>query len=407
MTEIALGTLVIITLVLLLTLMVTGARAIFLPSTPVEITVNGSTTVAGATGQKLLTILNDGGIPVPSACAGAGTCGLCRVKTGEGAGDALPTEMARLSRKDLKEGMRLACQVVVRQPLSVEVPEGILAAESWDCTVLSNTMLAPLIKELVLEVPQGKDFAFRAGAFVQVEAPPYSLAFADIEVAETHEKAWATLGWRKLKAAASESTARAYSVANTPADKGRIVLNIRLAVPPPGAQDHVPPGIVSSYLFGLRPGDGVTVAGPFGDFHAMETDREMIFIGGGVGMAPLRAIIFDRLERLATSRKMSFWYGARSAADIFYKERFDALAEKHPNFRWTVALSEPAPEDEWSGLIGFIHDVVFSSYLERHPAPENCEYYLCGPPLMIQAVLAMLEDIGVEADSIFNDDFGI
>jgi Na+-transporting NADH:ubiquinone oxidoreductase subunit F len=407
MTEIALGTLLIVALIILLTLLVTGARAVLQPSTPVDIRVNEATTVGGATGQKLLNILNDGGIPVPSACAGAGTCGLCRVKTGAGAGAALPIEKARLSRRDLKEGMRLACQVVVRQALSVEVPEGILTAESWDCTVLSNAMLAPLIKELVLEVPLGHEFTFRAGAFVQVEAPPYQLDFSEIDVAEPHETTWATLGWRKLKATAGEPTARAYSVANTPADKGRIVLNIRLALPPPGAEDHVPPGIVSSYLFGLRPGDSVAVAGPFGDFHVLESEREMVFIGGGVGMAPLRAMIFDQLEQRTTTRRISFWYGGRSAADIFYKESFDALAEKHPNFSWSVALSEAAPEDNWSGPTGFIHDVAFSNYLERHPAPENCEYYLCGPPLMIQAVLAMLEDIGVEADSIFNDDFGI
>lgn len=405
MTEIVLGTALIVALVLALALLILAARAWLMPSIPVAITVNRAATVPGTTGGKLLTILNDGGIPVPSGCAGVGTCGLCRVKVGPGAGTPLPTETARMSRRDLADGLRLACQITVRGPLDVEVPEDILSAETWTCRVLANEMLAPLIRELVLEVPEGKDFAFRAGAFVQLAAPAYSLDFADIDVPEPHAATWERLGWRRLRAASPEPVTRAYSVASTPADTGRIVLNIRLAVPPPGAEDHIPPGIVSSFLFALKPGDTVEVAGPFGDFHAQETDREMVVIGGGVGMAPLRAIIHDQLAR-DTGRKISFWYGARSAADIFYADEFDALAAAHDNFRWTVALSEPAPEDGWTGRTGFIHEVVLADHLAAHPAPEDCEYYLCGPPLMISAVLAMLEDLGVEPDAIFNDDFG-
>lgn len=406
MTEIVLGTALIVGLVLLLTLVVMGARAWLSPAVPVEVTVNGTLRVAGTTGSKLLNLLNDGGIPVPSACAGAGTCGLCKVKVISGGGEPLPTELARLARTDLREGQRLACQLVVRGPMAVGVLDDILAAESWTSRVISNAMVAPLIKELVLEVPEGVDFAFRAGGYVQLEAPPYSLDFAAIDVDPVHEPVWQTLGWRRMRSATSEPTHRAYSVASRPGDVGRIVLNIRLAVPPPGTEDHIPPGIVSSYLFNLRPGDSLGVSGPFGEFHVQDTDREMIFIGGGVGMAPLRAMIHEQLEK-GTQRKISFWYGARSGADIFYKDEFDALAERHENFRWTLALSEPLPEDAWSGPTGFIHEVVSRFYLKDHPAPEDCEYYLCGPPLMIQAVLAMLDNAGVEPGSIFNDDFGI
>lgn len=406
MIEIALGTVLIVGLVLLLTLIVMGARAWLSPSVPVDITVNGIMRIAGTTGRKLLNILNDGGVPVPSACAGAGTCGLCKVAVIDGAGEPLPTELARLSRVDLAGGQRLACQVTVRNPVSVSVPQDILSAESWTSKVVSNTMLAPLIKELVLEVPEGVSFGFRAGGYVQVEAPAYDLDFSEIAISPDHEGVWQTLGWRALKAAASEATHRAYSVASRPEDKGRIVLNIRLAVPPPGTAAHIPPGIVSSYIFSLKPGDEVGVSGPFGEFHVQDTEREMLFIGGGVGMAPLRAMIHEQLAA-GTGRKISFWYGARSGADIFYRDEFDALAQKYPNFSWTLALSEPLPQDDWHGPVGFIHEVVRDLYLKDHRAPEDCEYYLCGPPLMIQAVLAMLDTAGVEPGSIFNDDFGI
>ncbi|WP_127142968.1 NADH:ubiquinone reductase (Na(+)-transporting) subunit F [Pelagibacterium montanilacus] len=405
MIAILLGTLLIVALVLTLTLVVMGARAVFSPAGPVEITINGATTIAGTTGRKLLGLLNDAGIPVPSACAGAGTCGLCKVRVA-GGGTPLPTEIARLARADLREGQRLACQVVVREPLAVEVPQDILAAESWSAAVVSNTMVAPLIKELVLDLPGGRAFEFRAGAYVQVEVPRYALAFADLEIDPAYQRDWDMLGWRSLEAKSSEPVRRAYSIANRPEDKGTIVLTIRLAVPPPGAEDRIPPGVGSSWLFGLREGDTVSVAGPFGEFHAKDTDAEMVFIGGGVGMAPLRAMIHEQLAK-GSKRKISFWYGARSSADIFYRQEFDMLARDHENFSWTPALSEPLPDARWTGATGFIHDVVQQRYLKDHAAPEACEYYLCGPPLMIQAVLAMLDANGVESSSIFNDDFGI
>jgi Na+-transporting NADH:ubiquinone oxidoreductase subunit F len=302
------------------------------------------------------------------------------------------------------QGLRLACQVVVRGPLAVEVPEAILAAETFVCRVLSNRTVAPLIKELVVALPEGGRFAFEAGAFAQVTAPPYALDFADIEVAPEHEAAWTRLGLRALRSESAVAVSRAYSIANRPEDAGRVVMNIRLAVPPPG-QPEAPPGVVSSWLFGLEPGDRVDLAGPYGEFRARESGAEMVLIGGGVGMAPLRAIIHDQLTRRSSGRRLSYWYGARSRADLFYAAEFEALAARHPNFRFTVALSDPAPGDGWTGATGFVHEVAFRSYLRDHAAPEACEYYLCGPPLMMRAVTGMLEDLGVPADMIFFDDF--
>lgn len=408
MTEILLATLLLCAIVLTLSLVVIGARRIFVPSLPVDITVNSKAKIAGTTGKKLLAILDGASIPLPSACAGAGTCGLCRVRIADGAGDPLPTELARLDAAEIRSGLRLACQVVVRNALAIEVPADMLAAERWQCKVVSNTMLAPLIKELVLQLPTAADFSFRAGAFVQVSAPAYELDFAQIEVAAPFDNVWRDSAWRALKVASDTPVSRAYSVANRPADTaaGQIVLNVRLAVPPPSAGVDAPPGIVSSYLFGLRPGQRVDVAGPFGDFQAQDSDREMVLIAGGVGMAPMRAIVFDELERKRTQRKMSFWYGARRRTELFYADEFSELARTHPNFSWTVALSDPDPADDGAGPHGFVHDVVNRAYLQEHPTPEACEYYLCGPPLMIQAVMAMLEDLGVERDSIFYDDFG-
>jgi Na+-transporting NADH:ubiquinone oxidoreductase subunit F len=406
MTEILLATTLLSLLVLLLTGAVIAARAILLPALPVTITVNERTTISATTGEKLLSILARAGIPIPSACGGLGTCGQCRVEIAAGRSAPLPTEVASLGPGQVARGLRLACQVVVRGRLSVKLPEEILAAEHWRAKVVSNRMLAPLIKELVLEVPPERDFAFRAGAFVQVTSPPYVLDFAEVEVDEAYQPQWQEVGWHRLQVDSPTSVSRAYSIANTPADKKQVVLNVRLAVPPPAAPEGTPPGIVSSFLFSLAPGAVVDMAGPFGGFQARETGREMIFIGGGVGMAPLRAIIFDQLERVGTRRKLSYWYGARSPVDVFYKEEFDRLAEKHENFSWTVALSDPAPGDEWQGATGLIHEVLLQRYLRDHPAPEDCEYYLCGPPLMVQAVTAMLEGIGVGDDAIFFDDFG-
>lgn len=406
MTEIVLALTLLAVLLGGLALLLHATREYLLPSRPVKITVNGSKVFTGPANFKLLDILNANGVPVPSGCAGAGTCGLCRVSGVEGAGGPLATEKAKLTPAEQREGVRLACQVVVRGDTAVTVPEEIMGMSSMRCDVVSTRSMTPLIKEIVLAVPQTGSFAFRAGSFVQVTAPPYALDFRDIEIDAPHHGQWEKLGLSRLSARSDTAVSRAYSLASRPQDAGRIVLDIRLATPPP-AVPGAPPGIVSSWLFALRGGEQVEIAGPYGHFGAQETQREMVFIGGGVGMAPLRAIIFDQLERVGTDRKISFWYGARSRNELFYDEEFDSLATRHANFRWVPALSEPAPDDAWNGETGFIHDVAFRAYLRDHPAPEECEYYLCGPPLMIEAVYAMLDECGVEPDSIFNDDFGI
>jgi Na+-transporting NADH:ubiquinone oxidoreductase subunit F len=405
MTEILLGSAVFTVIVMLLSLTVMAARAILLPSSAVTVTVNGVRKLPARAGLKLLGALLDGGIPVPAACGGVGTCGLCRVMVTDGGGEALPTEAARFTRREIREGVRLACQVTMRSDIVVRVPDDLFDVTNWDCTVRSALTLSALIKEIVLDLPAGAEFKFRAGAFVQVTAPAYALSFADFDIGKEHKSAWDRFDLRKIRAASLEPVTRAYSIANKPSEKGCIVLLVRLALPPP-SESTLPPGIVSSYLFSAKAGDTINVTGPYGEFGARQSEREMVFIGGGVGMAPLRAIIFDQLKRLGTRRRISFWYGARSGGDLFFVEEFDRLQAEYPNFRWTVALSDPASGDDWGGVIGFIHDVVFERYLKDHPAPEDCEYYLCGPPLMIKAVLAMLDEAGIDDDSIFNDDFG-
>lgn len=406
MTEILLGVGFISLLLVVLATLVHTVREYLLPSRPVAVTVNGEREIIGSANFKLLDILNANGVAVPSGCAGAGTCGLCRVSGVTGTGEPLPTERARLTPADVRAGMRLACQIVVRNDLAVTVPDEMLGITTMRCLVASSRTVTPLIKEIVLALPERARFDFRAGNFVQVTAPAYSLDFSNIALEPQHAVEWKKLGIDRLSSQSSGPVSRAYSVASRPRDAGLIVLNIRLAAPPP-AKPHAPPGIVSSWLFGLREGDPVEVAGPYGHFGAQDSKREMVFIGGGVGMAPLRAIITDMLERQTCRRRISFWYGARSRGELFYAEEFDELARRYENFRWVPALSEPARTDDWQGETGFIHDVVFRAYLKDHPAPEDCEYYLCGPPLMIEAVYAMLDECGVESSSIFNDDFGI
>lgn len=406
MTQILLGTVLLTVIVLALSALVMAARSILAPSRPAVLTVNGATRFDTRTGVKLLSALNDNGILVPSACAGAGTCGLCRVKVLKGGKPPLPTEAARLSKADLKNRMHLACQVTLRGDMEVEVDNDLMAAEKFVCTVERVTALTPLIREIVLRQPDGMKADIPAGAFVQVTAPAFSCRYADIMVPEAHAATWEKL--RGLSASSDAPVTRAYSVANRPQDTeaGLIVLNIRLALPPPSVPEAMP-GLVSSWLFSLKPGDRVETSGPFGSFRAQPGEAEMVFLGGGVGMAPLRAIIFDQLERIGSKRRMSYWYGARNKADLPYQQEFDALAARHANFNWTVALSDPRPEDEWDGETGLIHMVAWQDYLKNHPAPEACEYYLCGPPMMVRAVLAMLDDAGVDPCNIFTDDFGV
>ncbi|TYR36120.1 NADH:ubiquinone reductase (Na(+)-transporting) subunit F [Mesorhizobium microcysteis] len=405
MTEIALGTALIILLLVGLTAALVAARARLIPQGSLTVTVNGGKRIEAARGEQLLSVLHGAGIAIPAACGGSGTCGLCRVSVaGEGAGALQATERALLSPAERRAHVRLACQTRLRGPVDVVVSGNILAAETFACTVRSNRMLAPLIRELVLELPEGRAFRFRAGGFAQLTAPAYTLDLATIDIDPAHRAAWRIAGWFALRSSSPGHVTRAYSIASRPQDRGLIVFNIRLAVPPAGREHDVPPGIVSSYLFALKPGDVVAVGGPFGEFHVQPTQREMVFIGGGVGMAPLRAMIHEQIG-LKTPRRMSYFYGARTAADLFYVEEFEEIAARHKNFTFVPALSDPAPADRWTGATGFIHDTVRRA-LEKLPAPDDCEYYLCGPPVMISAVLAMLERLGVEPHSIFNDDFG-
>ncbi|MEQ9041949.1 MAG: NADH:ubiquinone reductase (Na(+)-transporting) subunit F [Silicimonas sp.] len=407
MTEILVGSLTLIVLVVGLALGLLAARRRLVPQVAIDVTVNGSTHLAASRGDRLLGVLHGGGIGIPAACGGSGTCGLCRVTvTGEGAGQAQATERGILSARERRDNVRLACQTSLRGDCEVTVPQDILSGGGgFTCTVRSARMLAPLIREIVLDLPEGQPFAYRAGEFMQITAPSYDLDFADLDPDADFAEVWRIAGWDRLRAGSDAPVTRAYSVANRPEDTRAAVFNIRLAVPPAGREGEVPPGVVSSWLFSVRPGDTVDVSGPFGDFHVQQTERDMVFIGGGVGMAPLRAMIHEQLGQ-GTTRRMRYFYGARSAADLFYTDEFEALAARHSNFTWTPALSDPAPGDRWTGATGFIHETVRAG-LQGHPAPEDCEYYLCGPPVMISAVLATLERLGVEPQSIFNDDFGV
>ena len=405
MTEILLGSTVFTGLIMALVFVVLGARTVLMPRGLARITVNGERVLDADLGEKLLGALEHGGVHLPTSCGGAGTCGLCRV-TATGAGDVLPTERAALNETDIANGVRLACQVVVRDDLAVTVAPELLAAETWTCTVGQTRTVAPLIKEIELTLPEGQARSFRAGSYVQITAPPFTLPFSEVAVDPAHEDAWTRLGLRKFTARSSAPVTRAYSLANHPGETDALLLNIRLALPP-GSRPDAPPGVVSSWLFGLKPGDAVTASGPFGDFFVMDTDREMVLIGGGVGMAPLRSHVFDQLEYRQTTRRISFWYGARGLIDLYYADDMERLAREHANFSWHVALSDPAPGDAWDGETGFIHDVVYRNHLKAHPDPAACEYYLCGPPLMIEAVRALLDRLGVPRENILYDDFGV
>lgn len=406
MTEIALAILIVTCLLVVLTLALLAARRRLIPGGALVVTVNDSTRIEAGRGQRLLGVLHDAGIGIPAACGGAGTCGLCRVTvTGEGAGQVQATERGVLSAADRRAQVRLACQVSLRGPCSVSVPQDFLGATGFTSRVLSNRQLAPLIRELVLDLPAGQPFDFRAGGFMQLTAPAYRLDFRDIAIDDPFRQAWRIAGWPAMKAGSDQPVTRAYSIASRPEDGRRAVFNIRLAVPPAGREAEIPPGIVSSWLFALKPGDLVETSGPYGDFHVQPTQRDMVFVGGGVGMAPLRAMIHEQIGK-GTTRRMRYFYGARSAADLFYTAEFDAIAARHANFDWIPALSDPAPGDRWTGATGFVHETLRAA-MQDHPAPEDCEYYLCGPPVMISAVLATLARLGVEAHSIFNDDFGV
>ena len=400
-----LGVLMFTGVVLALVTIILLARSRLVASGSVHILVNDERDVETPVGGKLLGALAEAKLFVASACGGGGTCGQCRVKVVEGGGTILPTEASLITKREAATGDRLACQVAVREDMRIEVPREVFGVKRIECTVRSNDCVATFIKELVLELPAGEDLHFRAGGYIQIECGPHTVRYADFDIPDEYRGDWDHFDLFRYVSSPTEPCMRAYSMANYPQEKSIVMLNVRIATPPP-QMPEAPPGIMSSYIFGLKPGDKVWVSGPFGEFFAKETDAEMVFIGGGAGMAPMRAHIFDQLRRLDSKRKITFWYGARSKREMFYVEDFDELAASHDNFEWHVALSEPLPEDNWEGCTGFIHDVILDNYLGDHPAPEDCEYYMCGPPMMNKAVTQMLLDLGVESENILLDDFG-
>ena len=405
MLEIALGIIIFTVIVIALVFIIIGAKSKLVAAGDVEILINDEKKIHVPVGSKLLTALADNGLFVPSACGGGGTCAQCRVKVHSGGGEILPTETSHITKREAAEGERLSCQVTVKNNMSIEVEDDVFGVKKWECTVKSNDNVATFIKELVLDLPPGEEINYRAGGYIQIECPPHVAKYGDFNIEERFRDDWDKYNLWRYVSEVKEPALRAYSMASYPEEK-EIMLNVRIATPPPGAPDSVPPGIMSSYIFNLKPGDKCIVSGPYGEFFAKDTDKEMIFIGGGAGMAPMRSHIFDQLRRLKSKRKMTFWYGARSKREMFYVEDFDMLAKENENFVWHVALSDPLPEDNWKGYTGFIHNVLYEEYLKNHPAPEDCEFYMCGPPMMNSSVINMLLENGVEPESIFLDDFG-
>jgi Na+-transporting NADH:ubiquinone oxidoreductase subunit F len=405
--EIILGISMFTAIVLALVLVILFAKSKLVSSGDVTISINGdpSKAVVTAAGGKLLGALADQGIFIPSACGGGGTCGQCRVDVHSGGGDILPTEEGHINKREAKSGCRLACQVAVKQDMDIVVEDEIFGVQQWECEVISNDSQATFIKELKLQIPNGESVPFKAGGYIQIEAPAHHVKYKDFDIDEQYKGDWNHFGFFDVESKVDEPTLRAYSMANYPEEEGIIMLNVRIATPPPGRL-HLPAGKMSSYIFSLKPGDKVTISGPFGEFFAKESDNEMVFIGGGAGMAPMRSHIFDQLKRLQSKRKMSFWYGARSKREMFYEDDYNGLAAENDNFKWHVALSDPQAEDNWEGMTGFIHNVLYENYLKDHEAPEDCEYYMCGPPMMNAAVIHMLKDLGVEDENIMLDDFG-
>jgi Na+-transporting NADH:ubiquinone oxidoreductase subunit F len=397
----------VVILAIVLILMV--ARKQLVPSGDVTILINDDPDKAlkVQSGSTLLGTLSANKIFIPSACGGKGSCGVCKVHVHEGGGAMLPTEKGFINRGEAREGCRLSCQVKVKGDMKIEVEDEVFSVQRWQCKVRSNHNVATFIKELVLELPEGESVPFRAGGYIQIEAPPHVAKYADFDIEEEYREDWDKFNMWRYVSTVEEDVVRAYSMANYPEERGIIMLNVRVASPHPRAPEGTPPGKMSSYIFDLKPGDEVTISGPYGEFFAKETQNEMCFIGGGAGMAPMRSHIFDQFKRLQTDRKVTFWYGARSLREAFYQEDFDSISEEFPdNFEWHLALSEPLEADNWEGYVGFIHQVVHDHYLKDHPAPEDIEYYLCGPPMMLSACMKMLDDLGVERENILFDDFG-
>ena len=407
MQEIYLGVGMFTLLVVALVVMILAAKAKLVSSGEITISINGdaSKAIKTSAGGKLLGALADKGIFLSSACGGGGSCGQCRVHVKSGGGEILPTELGHITKGEAREGCRLSCQVNVKTDMEIEVEEEIFGIKKWDCTVISNDNKATFIKELKLQIPDGESVPFRAGGYIQIEAPAHHVKYKDFDIPQQFRGDWERFNFFSLESKVDEETIRAYSMANYPEEEGIIMLNVRIATPPPNNLT-LPCGKMSSFIWSLKAGDKVTISGPFGEFFAKDTEAEMVFIGGGAGMAPMRSHIFDQLRRLKSKRKITFWYGARSKREMFYVEDFDMLAAENDNFEWHVALSDPQPEDNWTGYTGFIHNVIYENYLKNHKAPEDCEFYMCGPPMMNKAVINMLKDLGVEDENILLDDFG-
>ena len=386
------------------------ARHRLVPSGPVKVTINEDKELEANAGGTLLNTLAENGIYLPSACGGGGTCAVCKCQVLDGAGDILPTEVGYFTRKEIQDKWRLSCQVKVKQDLKIQIPKEIFGIKKWECEVVSNDNVATFIKEFVVKLPEGEDLDFQSGGYIQIDVPACEVDFKDMEVQEKFRGDWDKLRIWDLKMRNPEPIFRAYSMANHPAEGNIIKLNIRIATPPWDNEKNqfmkVNPGICSSFVFSRKPGDKVTISGPYGEFFIKDTDKEMVYIGGGAGMAPLRSHIFHLFQTLKTDRKVSYWYGARSKREVFYEDEFRKIEKEFPNFKFNIALSEPLPEDKWDGYTGFIHQVVLDNYLSKHEEPEEVEYYLCGPPIMNESVLKMLDNLGVPEENIDLDDFG-
>jgi len=405
MLEILLGIIIFTAFVIALVFVIIGAKSKLVAEGDIEILINDEKKIHVPVGSKLLTALADNGLFVSSACGGGGTCAQCKVVVHSGGGEILPTELTHITKREAAHGERLACQVSVKHDMSIEVEDDVFGVKKWECTVKSNHNVATFIKELVLQLPAGEEINYRAGGYIQIECPPHIAKYSDFDVEERFRDDWNKFNLWRYVSEVKEQALRAYSMASYPEEK-EIMLNVRIATPPPGAPDSVPPGIMSSYIFSLKPGDKCIISGPYGEFYAKDTDAEMVFVGGGAGMAPMRSHIFDLLRRLKSKRKITFWYGARSKREMFYVEDFDMLAKENNNFEWHVALSDPLPDDNWDGYKGFIHNILYEEFIKKHPAPEDCEFYMCGPPIMNTSVINMLLDNGVEPENIMLDDFG-
>ena len=404
------GVVVFLLIILLLVGVLLYARQKLVPQGAVNMNINSEKDLSVQPGSTVLSTLSENKIYLPSACGGQGTCGMCKCKIIEGGGDILPTELPHFTRKEQQDNLRLGCQVKVREDMKVEIPEEIFGIKKWDCEVVSNNNVATFIKEFIVKLPADEELLFRSGGYIQIDVPTCKVDYKDMDVCSEFREDWDKMNLWDLKMKNQEPICRAYSMANHPAEKNVIILNIRIATPPfdrkTGGFAKLNPGICSSYIWSLKAGDKVTISGPYGEFFIKDTDKEMMFIGGGAGMAPMRSHIFDQFKTKHTSRKASFWYGGRSLRELFYVEDFRQVEKENPDFSFHVALSEPKTEDNWNGYTGFIHQVIYDNYLSKHKEPEEIEYYLCGPKMMTDAVVAMLDELGVPKENIMFDDFG-